>query len=156
MNARGKIVVGLDGSDRATDVLASAVALATALHEELILVRAFTTPLDLPAEAFTLPPQKVLEILEARAQASLEFRMKDLPKDLPARSIVRTGPPWQVICGVAREEDATLIVIGSHGHSWFERVLGTTAERVVDHADRSVLVVREVRESANKKESSHV
>jgi nucleotide-binding universal stress UspA family protein len=35
-----------------------------------------------------------------------------------------------------------LIVIGSHGYDALDRLLGTTAAKVVNHADRSVLVVR--------------
>jgi nucleotide-binding universal stress UspA family protein len=35
-----------------------------------------------------------------------------------------------------------LIVIGSHGYGGLDRVLGTTAARVVNHALCSVLVVR--------------
>lgn len=34
------------------------------------------------------------------------------------------------------------IVIGSHGHGGIDRVLGTTAAKLVNHADRNVLVVR--------------
>ena len=37
---------------------------------------------------------------------------------------------------------ADLIVVGSHGYSGIDHLLGTTAARVVNHADRSVLVVR--------------
>jgi nucleotide-binding universal stress UspA family protein len=34
-------------------------------------------------------------------------------------------------------------VIGCHGYSGLDRVIGTTAGKVVNHADRSVFVVRE-------------
>jgi nucleotide-binding universal stress UspA family protein len=34
------------------------------------------------------------------------------------------------------------VVLGSHGYSGFDRILGTTAAKVVNHCDRSVLVVR--------------
>ena len=40
-------------------------------------------------------------------------------------------------------ETFDLIVIGSHGYGAIDRVLGTTAAKVVNHADRTVLVVRE-------------
>ena len=36
-----------------------------------------------------------------------------------------------------------LIVVGNHRYHGVERVLGTVASRVVNHADRNVLVVRE-------------
>ena len=36
-----------------------------------------------------------------------------------------------------------MIVIGSHGYDTLDKVLGTTAAKIVNHADRSVLVVRD-------------
>ena len=52
------------------------------------------------------------------------------------------GTAWDAICREARETNADLIVIGSHGHSRLARMLGTTAAKVVNNADRNVLVVR--------------
>jgi nucleotide-binding universal stress UspA family protein len=56
--------------------------------------------------------------------------------------LVHVGAPWESICRAARENAVDLIVIGSHGVHGIERLLGTTATRVLNHADRSVLVVR--------------
>jgi universal stress protein F len=50
--------------------------------------------------------------------------------------------PWDGICRAGREEAADLIAIGSHGYGGLDRLLGTTAAKVVNHADRNVLVVR--------------
>jgi nucleotide-binding universal stress UspA family protein len=52
------------------------------------------------------------------------------------------GRPWSAICRAARFYDADVVVIGSHGHEALDRVLGTTAAKVVNHADRSVFIVR--------------
>jgi nucleotide-binding universal stress UspA family protein len=46
------------------------------------------------------------------------------------------------VCKEAHQEDVDLIMVGSHGYSGVDRLLGTTAAKVVNHADRSVLVVR--------------
>jgi nucleotide-binding universal stress UspA family protein len=43
---------------------------------------------------------------------------------------------------VATDENVALIVIGAHGYQGLDRMLGTTAAKVVNHADRAVLVVR--------------
>lgn len=59
-----------------------------------------------------------------------------------SRVLVEVGSPWQSICKVAKAEDVELIVLGSHGYSGLDHVLGTTAAKVVNHADRSVLIVR--------------
>ncbi len=55
----------------------------------------------------------------------------------------RTGDPGLVITDYATEIGAGLIVIPSHGYHGLKRlVLGSVAERVIRHADCSVLVLR--------------
>ncbi len=61
---------------------------------------------------------------------------------LAAHVLVRVGTPWGAICRAGKEHDVDLIVVGSHGYDAIDHVLGTTAAKVVNHADRSVLVVR--------------
>ena len=56
---------------------------------------------------------------------------------------VDIGTPWDAICRKATELQASMIVIGSHGYSGLDRLLGTTAGKVVNHADCSVMVVRD-------------
>ncbi|MCC6558551.1 MAG: universal stress protein [Polyangiaceae bacterium] len=137
------ILAALDTSPRAAGVLAEAIDLAQKLGGKLVLVRAVGIPHELPAEAFTESPQRIPEILERIARQDLEQRAKDVPEGLLAKLLVTTGVPWEVICRDAEQEGADLIVIGSHGYSGIDRLLGTTASRVVNHANRSVLVVRE-------------
>jgi nucleotide-binding universal stress UspA family protein len=55
---------------------------------------------------------------------------------------VHIGTPWDTICREATSLDCDLVVLGSHGYSGFDRILGTTAAKVTNHCDRSVLVVR--------------
>ena len=43
--------------------------------------------------------------------------------------------------GSARSE-RHLVIIGSHGYGGIDHLLGTTAARIVNHADRPVLVFR--------------
>jgi len=62
---------------------------------------------------------------------------------VPYRSVVRTGKPFREITRAARELDADLIVLSTHGRMGLDRFyLGSTAERVVRHAACPVLVVR--------------
>ena len=43
---------------------------------------------------------------------------------------------------MAEKQHADLIVIGAQGYGILDRIMGTTAAKVVNHADRPVLVVR--------------
>lgn len=53
------------------------------------------------------------------------------------------GNPYQEILKVARDEDISLIVIGSHGRSNVEEMmLGSVSEAVIRHAVQPVLVIK--------------
>jgi universal stress protein A len=57
---------------------------------------------------------------------------------------MRVGYPFEEIILMANDPDIDLIIIGSHGRSGIKRLLlGSTAERVVEHAPCPVLVVKE-------------
>jgi nucleotide-binding universal stress UspA family protein len=54
-----------------------------------------------------------------------------------------TGVAWRAIVAAALEHAADLIVVGTHGRSGLHHLLlGSVAERVVQHAPCSVLVAR--------------
>lgn len=137
------LLVALDTSPRAPGVLAAAVNIARESGGQLTLFRSVGIPIDLPPEALSMSPAQLPEFLENRARQELEELVRSLPSELVRGMSVHVGVPWEAICRVAREVEADLIVLGSHGFSGIDRLIGTTASRVVNHADRSVLVVRE-------------
>lgn len=74
-------------------------------------------------------------------QSLLQQQLEDL--GVRATPEVRVGTPFVEIIRAAREVEAELIVVGAQGtHSTIQRILGTTAERVVRKGDRPVLIVR--------------
>jgi nucleotide-binding universal stress UspA family protein len=88
------------------------------------------------------PPGGLQELLTQHARADLEVRARDVPAEHFDGLATGVGSPWKAICEAARDYDADLIVIGSHDHQALDHLLGTTAAKIVNHADRSVLVVR--------------
>lgn len=137
-----KVLVALDGSPRQQGVLDAAIAIATKAGAKVVLFRSVGIPRDLPAEAYAVSPEEIPALLERLALRDLERLNGTVPAELRGTIRVLVGTPWQSIDHVAREEDVDLIVIGSHGYGALDRVLGTTAAKVVNHADRAVLVVR--------------
>ncbi len=135
-------LVALDTSPRATHVLAAAIALAQATSTKLVVFRAVGLPGDLPPDANARTPDGVLDTLRQRAKAELEAFCRGIPPGVPFAIRVKIGTAWQAICDAGKDIDAALIILGSHGYSVVDRLLGTTAAKVVNHADRSVLVVR--------------
>ena len=76
-------------------------------------------------------------------------RLKDIARkyaiDLPAENLnVVTGRAYHEICQLGRRLEIDLIVTSTRGHTGLKHLfLGSTAERVVQHAPCPVLVVRE-------------
>lgn len=136
------LLVALDGSTRARGVLEAGVFHAKTTGAKLVLFRAVGVPVDLPFTAIAKSPEDVLKVLEERARIELDELARTVAAGIPYEARIETGNAWQTICDTARAIGADLIVIGSHGYGGLDRVLGTTAARVVNHADCSVLVVR--------------
>jgi universal stress protein F len=140
------ILAALDGSPRAPQVLHHAAELAARTGAVLHLGRAVHLPLGLPADALTLTgDQLTARLLEYGAQELTALAEGLRPTHTPIRwgqRLCRFGAPAQFVVDLAEELHADLIVIGSHGYDVVDRLLGTTAARVVNHARCSVLVVR--------------
>lgn len=137
-----RILVGLDASPRAPDLLAAAAALASRAQAQLVLYRAVGLPPDLPPDVLRITETTLEEMMLRNARAELERTAAGLPAERVAKAIASFAPAWDGICRTARSEDVDLVVIGAHGYSTLARMLGTTAARVVNHCDRSVIVVR--------------
>ncbi len=83
---------------------------------------------------------------KAVAQAKRElkaFAAKHVPPKLKTERTVAYGTIYEEILDTARKVDADLIVVGSHRPELKDYLLGPNAARVVRHANRSVLVVRD-------------
>jgi nucleotide-binding universal stress UspA family protein len=137
-----KFLVALDGSTRQQGILDAAIALARKTGAKLLLLRSVGIPRELPAEAYAVSPEEIPDLLERLAKKDLDQVEAGVPAEVRGGVRVVVGTPWQSIDHVAREEEVDLIVVGSHGYGGIDRVLGTTAAKVVNHADRAVLVVR--------------
>jgi nucleotide-binding universal stress UspA family protein len=58
-------------------------------------------------------------------------------------TIIGHGNPCQEIIDAAKEQNADMIVVGTHGRTGISRLLmGSIAERVVGMAAKTVMVVR--------------
>jgi nucleotide-binding universal stress UspA family protein len=138
-----RILVALDSSPRAGAVLETAARIASAMPGcKLVLFHSVGLPPELPASVLGYVDGNLTDILAKKAKYEIDALAATVPKELVERVEVLLGVPWQAICREATERDVDLIVIGSHGYGVIDRFLGTTAAKIVNHTDRSVLVVR--------------
>jgi nucleotide-binding universal stress UspA family protein len=137
-----RVLVAVDTSPRAPLVLKAAIDLAQKSGARLSLLHVAHPPIGLPASLFTVSTDSLLALLVDEGNKHVMELARLVPAELLEGARVVAGTPWEVICKEARSAEASLIVIGAHGYGRIEQLTGTTAARVVNHADRSVLVVR--------------
>jgi len=135
------MLIALDDSPRAPAVFDAGTELARLTGAQVFLVRVLTEPTDIPPAARTVPDHLGRDV-ERAVRAEFQRLMNGAP-DVPfATPLVVEGDPWRRIIDIGKQLDVDVIVVGNHRTHGVERVLGTVASRVVNHADRSVLVVR--------------
>lgn len=74
-----------------------------------------------------------------RARALLHEKLADAPE---AKPVIVRGHTYRTIVDMAKQHDVDCIVMGSHKPGFSEFLLGSTAARVVRHADCDVHVCR--------------
>ncbi len=149
------ILCATDLSDLGPRVVELAIAAAKAFEAKLDLLHVIDD------EDSWWPESEELEEVtdQARAHATryeelIEQKLLDAQRvceaaGLECEALVVRGRPWRVIPEVAKERASLMVVIGAFGSAGeksvqkgvvVERVLGSTAERVVRAADRPVFV----------------
>lgn len=144
-----RILVAVDASPCAPSVIDAGIELARTSGAKLLLLRVVGLPPEpLPMNDFASPPTQVVEGMLVTAKRDLAELSRRIPVELLDGVSTQVGVAWDAICTHAREHDVDMIVIGSHGYRFIDRIIGTTAAKVVNHADRPVLVVRQKKEAA--------
>jgi nucleotide-binding universal stress UspA family protein len=133
----GRILAAVDLSSAAGPTIAAAEAFAKLFGAKLRVLHALE-PVPLAAE---LPTPVDPRELAQSAQSVLEHDV--WPKiALPAERVVREGGARSVIAAEATEWQADLVIMGSHGKGWIDRVLlGSLTEALLRHLPASLLVV---------------
>ncbi len=137
-----KILLAYDGSEGANRALEVGLELARVHQAELWALAVqeglprFSATIDEVQEEKAYANQyagKVLAAARARAQTA----------GIELKTLRHPGHPAQTIIHVAREGKFDLVLLGHSGHSGvWAKFLGTTAEKVSQHATCSVLIVR--------------
>jgi nucleotide-binding universal stress UspA family protein len=141
-----RVVVPLDGSPLAEEVVPAVAALVGPLHPELVLLQVVEPPSTAMASAAMAPayvyfdPQEWLP--EARQYLEgVASRLRAAGQ--AARVEARVGPPAETIVQLARESQAQFVALATHGRGGLARlVLGSVATRTLHQATVPLLLVR--------------
>jgi nucleotide-binding universal stress UspA family protein len=137
-----RILVCLDASPRAPFILQTASDLAQKTGAKLVLLRSVGLPAEIDQEFYVHAAGSMTDLLVDKAKKDLDLLAKGVPAGLIEGYDVHIGTPWDTICREAKARGCDLVMLGSHGYSGMDRILGTTAAKVVNHCEVSVMVVR--------------
>ena len=96
---------------------------------------------EIPQYAAARIPTEFMSNRQREAQDELEAIARS-SGDETVQIVVRNGTPSAGILGTAIEVKADLVMIASHKPGFSDYFIGSTATRVVRHAQTSVLVLR--------------
>lgn len=144
------VLLATDGSDLATAAARRALELFGPAHRYVTL--AVVSPVFVSTTAVSpmenhpmLVDPELEEELEGeqRTESAREAAELDAALGVTTEHVIETGEPGPTICDVAARLGADVVVLGSHGHGWLQRVfLGSVSTHVLHHSPCPVFVVR--------------
>lgn len=147
-----KILIATDGSEFSRAAVEKCSRMLNLFENPQIkIVSVYEQMAPMAAEPFAISAQYYQEMMDlARKQCetfandSVEQIKKMFPESISSiETEVRLGAPARVIVDEARDWNADLIVVGSHGRGFWGRLtLGSVSDAIVHHAPCSVLVAR--------------
>jgi len=137
-----KILIAIDEDPIAAYAAEAGMELARSLHAQVALTYVIDPTLVLGPETGIASDDLIIAARQDAARLVADFRAR-LQADAHAIAFAPLGSPGSEIVKAAKEWQADLIVIGSHGRRGITRALvGSVAEAIMRHAPCPVLVVR--------------
>ena len=144
-----KILAPIDFSEVSNRSLDYAVDLAAQIKAAVSVVHVYEIPVyPFPEGAIITPPDVAADMAD-RAQKSLDAAVSARRhRGVEISGTLTNGSPREEIVRLAKEGNADLIVMGTHGRRGLPRaLLGSVAERVIRTSDTPVLTIRGPRET---------
>lgn len=142
-----RILVPLDGSERAEQAIPVAVSIARASRGAVILLQVTPRPTELYLLSVEASPS--IEDVMVSKRDEIKHYLTQLAASEALDGIgtvteVVDGSPAEAILSVAHYQKADLIVMCSHGYTGFKHwVLGSITQKVAWHSTIPVLILRE-------------
>ena len=139
-----KILVPLDGSELAANILPNVIEVAKCMNSQVTLLHVCYFPMVAATES--LPPKMAREAVDKEAKECAIFLGK-AAKELQLQGLTVNhacveGVPAREIIAYADANKMDLIAMATHGRGEVAWVLGSTAEQVVAHATVPTLLFR--------------
>ena len=142
-----RILIPTDGSELADKAVDQGLALAKTVGAKVTIVRVTNVPAPMVYEGVVvaLPTEEIRAEIAARVAdhfAALKSKASALGVAVDTVHVEHDNP-WEAIIETAKQKDANLIVMASHGRRGLSAVLlGSETQKVLTHSTIPVLVCR--------------
>ncbi len=147
-----KILLAVDGSESSRKAADKVAELVKSLESEVTLITVLESSDIKLREVDAYIPDKTIEELREINREEMKKKGKKVLKeaaehftgvDTKLKKIIKHGDPADVICDYAEENDIDMIVLADKGIGGIKRFfLGSITEKVVRHAQNSVMIVK--------------
>jgi nucleotide-binding universal stress UspA family protein len=134
-----RILLATDGSKYSNEATDKAIDIARSYGSMLKIVSIIDVPPDFFAEAPDIHDNMI-----KKAKGFVEdAKDRALSAGVRAEGFIREGTAYKKIIDLAKEQDAHIIIMGSHGRTGLRRLLmGSVAERVTGLAPCPLLIIK--------------
>ena len=138
------LAVGTDGSETAAKAVDFAIDMAERYGSKLVVISSYApVPEDRLRKEQAEAPQEVVWSINPMEDVEATLReVEDKARERGIRTVseARQGDPADVLCEVAGEQGADVLIVGSKG--MHRRILGSVPNTVSHKAPCSVLIVK--------------
>lgn len=151
-----KVLVAVDGSDKAYKASQKAAELTEKLGLEATLIHVYNVSDHIPINQFnevvSYLSAETLESITEQQEDSIQQGRKNIlvqnavcfeERGLEVKKVVLQGDAANEICRYADENDFDLIIVSDKGRGKVERyLLGSTTDKIMRYCNTSVMVVK--------------
>ncbi|MFC7445467.1 universal stress protein [Mesoflavibacter profundi] len=138
-----KIIVPVDFSDHSNYALEAASILAKKYNAEILALHMLEISETILTKGEADLQDETVFFIKLAEKRFNEFLEQDFLNNVSVTPIVKHFKVFSEVNDVAKEHNADLIVMGSHGSSGLKEIfVGSNTEKVVRHADIPVLVIK--------------
>lgn len=139
-----KIIVPIDFSKHSEYALETAAIMAKKNNAEILALHMLEMANNMLIDSDDEQNMQAVFFMKLAEKKFKEFLEKDYLKDVTVTPIVKHFKVFREVNDVAKEHNADLIVMGSHGASGLAEIfVGSNTEKVVRNADVPVLIVKQ-------------
>lgn len=137
------IIVPIDFSDHSEYALKTAAFIAKKRNAQIIAIHMLDIQTDFFNESPSFIQEKTAFLFQLAKKRFHAFLKKDYLEDIKVKPVIKHFKVFSEINDLAKEENADLIMMGSHGASGFKELfVGSNTEKVIRFSEVPVMVVK--------------